>query len=78
MIHGLTRIVKKLRTPLKGNVNYSGMTVPKQTYILNFLWKTNFFKNMLKKKKREYKLKIVTEMNIKRGDQKYSGNYLEN
>ena len=35
---------KKLRTPLKGNVNYSGMTVPKQTYTLKFLWKTNFLR----------------------------------
>ena len=47
--------------------------IARRLRLSSILWNfcgNKLFKNMLKKKKREYKLKIVTKMIIKRGDRK--------
>ena len=69
---------KKVKNSIKRKCQLLRNDSSKTNLHFEIFVENKLFKKMLKKRKRQYKLKIVTEMNIKRGTGKYSGNYLEN
>ena len=61
---------KKVKNSIKRKCQLLRNDSSKTNLHFEIFVENKLFKNMLKKKKREYKLKIVTEMNIQRGDRK--------